>query len=258
MFFCNIWPRQTFHPIFFGSVIEATGFAVLAWATSTRNATTVNVMMAIAGAGTGLRFMPNALHASGIWRTRIASVMALLSFSLLFGGTLAIAIMSSVFYNKFAAALAGMQVEAGTRVLNPHNTQSLQGIHALPPAVQLVVREHAARAVMWSFISVLPLMGLSVVSALMLGNVWISPKKKIAGGEKSTGAVIYSSYLLALFTVSLDDLLSMDIANMIQGTLKARKSPLDTTENVVEQKNAEQDASEPEKKNKADAVSGPS
>jgi hypothetical protein len=204
MFICNIFPRQTFYPLFLGSIIEATGFALLAWATSTRNGTVVSVMMAVAGAGTGLRFMPNTLHAAGIWRKKLAAAMSLMDFALPFGGTLSIAIMSAVFYNKFAAALADMNVDstAGTGVLNTHNTNSLQGIDSLPPAVQDIVRQKAAKAVMWSFISVLPIMACSVLAATMLGNVWIKPKN-VTSGQASKGEVMYSPYLVALFTVSL-------------------------------------------------------
>lgn len=203
MFMCNFFPRQTFFPIFIGCIVEATGFSVLAWATSTRKSALVSVMMAISGAGTGLRFMPNTLHAAGVWPTRLASVMSLMDFTLPFGGTLAIAIMSAVFYNKFAQSLNSLGGVVGQTVggVSAHNkTQSLQGINSLPPEIQNIVREKAARAVMWSFISVLPVMGLSILAATVLGNVWIRPKSN--NGEESHAAIIYSSYLLAAFTVS--------------------------------------------------------
>jgi hypothetical protein len=107
-----------------------------------------------------------------------------------------------VFYNKFAAALASLNTGLVIGNAGPHSTQSLQGIHSLPPAAQTALREKAAKAIMWSFVSVLPLMGLSVLAALMLGNVWINPKKK-KEQQDSSGAVIYSSYLIALGSVSL-------------------------------------------------------
>lgn len=144
--------------------------------------------------------MPNTLHGAGIWRERIAAVMSLMDFALPFGGTLAIAIMSSVFYNKFTTSLGALSDQVGASNITSHSTQSLQGIDALPPAAQDFVRQKAAHAVMWSFISVIPIMGLSVTAAMMLGNVWIKPKKSI-DGKRSKGAVLYSSYLLALITV---------------------------------------------------------
>lgn len=200
MFLCNVFPRQTFYPLFLGSAIEAAGFSVLAYATKTRNSTLVSVMMAISGGGSGVRMMPNTLHAAGIWRDRIASVMSLMDFALPFGGTLAIAVMSSVFYNKFAASLVSMNVGNTVSATSRNSTQSIQGINSLPVATQNIIRDNAAHAVMWSFISVLPIMGLSVAAASMLGNVWIKPKKT-TGGKQSKGAVLYSSYLLALLTV---------------------------------------------------------
>jgi hypothetical protein len=203
MFLTNFWPMQTFWPIWFGSIIETVGFAVLAWATKTRNSTLVSVFMAVAGAGTGVRFMPNSLHAAGVWPTRLASIMSLMDFALPFGGTLGIAIMSAVFYNKFDGSLTADAQDAS--FVNAHNTtQSVQGINSLPPNVQDLVRNQAAHAVMWSFISIMPLMALSVVGATVLGNVWIRPKNP-ANEEEARGAVIYSSYLGALFTVSFCD-----------------------------------------------------
>jgi hypothetical protein len=202
MFACNVFPRQTFYPLFLGSAIEAAGFSVLAYATKTRNSTLVSVMMAIAGGGSGLRMMPNTLHAAGIWPDRIAAVMSLMDFAFPFGGTLAIAVMSSVFYNKFAASLVSMDVGNTVSATSRNSTQSIQGINSMPASTQNIIRDNAAHAVMWSFISVLPLMGLSVAAATMLGNVWIKPPKS-ADNQQSKGAVIYSSYLLALFTVGL-------------------------------------------------------
>ena len=32
MYLCNVYPRQTFHPLLLGSVIEAVGVGMLAWA----------------------------------------------------------------------------------------------------------------------------------------------------------------------------------------------------------------------------------
>jgi MFS family permease len=225
MFMCNFFPRQTFYPIFIGSVVEATGFAVLAWATSTRKSALVSVMMAISGGGTGLRFMPNTLHAAGVWPTRLAAVMSLMDFALPFGGTLAIAIMSAVFYNKFDNYLNGLGAAVGQAAsgASAHNkTQSLQGIASLPLEIQDLVRQKAARSVMWSFISVLPLMGLSVAAASVLGNVWIKPKAKV-GGEESHGAIIYSSYIAAVVTVSATIQTEFHVLTLSRANLRHEK-----------------------------------
>lgn len=61
MLLCNTWPRQTFLPLFLGSIVEAVGVGMLAYALYFENTPTIYGMMALTGAGTGLRFMP------GMW-----------------------------------------------------------------------------------------------------------------------------------------------------------------------------------------------
>jgi len=202
MFLCNIFPKQTFYPLFIGTTLEAAGFGVLVYATRQRSSTLVSVMLAVAGGGSGLRLMPCTLHAAGIWRDRIAAVMSMMDFALPFGGTLAIAIMSSVFYNKFASFLVSVNTAGAFSATSHNSTQSLQGIDSLPLNVQHTIREDAAHAVMWSFASILPIMAISVAAASCLGNIWIAPQK-LQDNQQSKGAVLYSSYLWALLTVSL-------------------------------------------------------
>lgn len=59
MFMCNVYPRKTFYPLLFGSILEAVGLGVLAWALYAGHLPTIFGMMALTGAGTGLRFMPS-------------------------------------------------------------------------------------------------------------------------------------------------------------------------------------------------------
>jgi len=58
MYFCNAWPRKTWFPLMIGSVIEAVGIGVLCYALWSDHLPTIFGMMALTGAGTGLRFMP--------------------------------------------------------------------------------------------------------------------------------------------------------------------------------------------------------
>lgn len=58
MFMCNVYPRKTFVPLALGSIVEAVGVGILAYALWTEHTSTVFGMMALTGAGTGLRFMP--------------------------------------------------------------------------------------------------------------------------------------------------------------------------------------------------------
>ncbi|KAI1780472.1 major facilitator superfamily domain-containing protein [Hypoxylon cercidicola] len=84
MFFCNVWPRQTFLPLVLGSMIEAVGIGMLPWALYFEYIPAIYSMMVLTSTGTGLRFTP------------VISVMAVATT---FGGTMALTIMSNVFNN---------------------------------------------------------------------------------------------------------------------------------------------------------------
>lgn len=59
MFMCNVYPKKTFYPIWLGSIIEALGVGLLAWALWSEHKPTIFGMIALTGTGTGLRFMPS-------------------------------------------------------------------------------------------------------------------------------------------------------------------------------------------------------
>lgn len=194
---CNVYPRQTFYPLFIGTVVENTGIAALAYAVKARDETLVNVMMAIAGAGTGMRFMPSNLHLAGMFRDRLAPVYSLLRFAMPFGGTLALTVMGSVFQNQMSAYFGSSSVISASGTSNStspsngtsfnlHNQASLDLISTLPPAQQEAIRSQGATATMWAFISIIPILGLSLLASLFLGNVWIS-KKSSSSGTKANG-----------------------------------------------------------------------
>lgn len=215
MFACNIWPAQTFAPLSVGTLIETVGVALLTWAVTTRNLPLINGMMAVAGAGTGLRFMPSSLHAAGLWPDKIAPAMSIMRFCLPFGGTLALTIMGSVFNNKMASIFhPSDQPQIGGFDIN--SSQSLDDISKLPPGVQEHIRNTAKDAVMWAFISIMPIMAISFVTGIFLGNVWIKKGSgKSADQSRQDGPappaddeediesneVVYVSYLWALITV---------------------------------------------------------
>ncbi|KAL1970569.1 hypothetical protein VTN77DRAFT_4213 [Rasamsonia byssochlamydoides] len=218
IYMCNIWPAQTFPPLSLGTIEETVGLAVLAWAVSARNTRVVNGMMVLAGAGTGSRFMPASLHIAGVWPERIASAMSLLRFALPFGGTLGLTIMGSVFNNKLAS-ISGLAAGGLGNNFSVHNTQSLSAIADLPPAAQEVIRSTGKDAVMWAFISIMPIIGISLVTGLFLGNVWIKPTaqqaRHVEDGDTAAAAdadesdtrhseVIYVPYLYALVKVGIN------------------------------------------------------
>ena len=102
-------------------------------------------------------------------------------------------------------ALDGLNVSGGGASGNtPPNLAVLDG---LPADVKEQVQRAAAKAVMWSFVSILPFMGLSILAAVFLGNVWIGmPEKRDESGkvvkEEVRGMVLYGVYLWNLVRVS--------------------------------------------------------
>jgi hypothetical protein len=215
-YLCRVWPRQTFSPLVIGSVVEGVGLALLTYSISVRNQTLVKVFLGVAGAGTGLRFMPVVLHAAGTWSTRIPSMQSLLSFMLPLGETIGISMMGAVFSNKLNTGLASIANRTPGLELSPSSIQNLDVLNSLAPATKMDIKNAAAKAVMWSLVSVLPFVGLSIIASTMLGNVWIGKAAEKGeegkpGQQEEKGKVMYGMYLPALLT----------------GTLGAQKEELD-------------------------------
>lgn len=99
MFMCNVYPRKTFYPILVGTIIEGVGVGVLAFALWQEHKATIFGMMALTGAGTGMRFMPTSLHVKGFFPRHIATVLSLMAVALPFGGTFILTVMATVFNN---------------------------------------------------------------------------------------------------------------------------------------------------------------
>ncbi|RDW83052.1 MFS general substrate transporter-15 [Coleophoma crateriformis] len=162
IFMCNQFPRKTFPPLMLGSVIEAVGITVLAWALSQGHSATIYGLMALTGVGTGLRFMPGSLHAIGFFPNNIASVISMMAFAVPFGGTVGMTVMNSVFNNKSGLGSGG---SIATYTTN-----------------QQVDLEKVKMAIVWSFVALVPFMWLCVLAAAGLGNVDITGLN-LAGGE---------------------------------------------------------------------------
>jgi hypothetical protein len=229
MFLCNVWPAQTFYPLFIGSIVEGVGLSALAWAVSVRNVTLVKVFLAVSGGGTGFRFMPVVLHAAGIWSTRVPAMQSLLSFMLPFGETIGISMMGAVFSNKLELFLSQIP-RLGEDGLSG-GLSNLAALNSLPLALKDDVQGAAAKAVMWAIIAVLPFVGLSIVASVFLGNVWIGRvAKKNSGGDKNgnhnknedaaKGYVMYGCFLRAFLT----------------GSVRANKQELDVDQQEAERK----------------------
>jgi hypothetical protein len=171
---CNVYPRQTIWPLLLGTAVETGAVGALSWAISARRKTAMDVLISVAGFGTGIRFMPENLHLKGMYRDRIAVNLGLLSFAGPFGGTIALTVMGSVFQNKMSAYFAAGSGGGGGSGFDLNSPAALDAISDLPPEELELFRAAAADAVSWSFISLLPFLGISIIAALMLGNVWIS------------------------------------------------------------------------------------
>ncbi|KAL4947870.1 major facilitator superfamily domain-containing protein [Aspergillus filifer] len=180
---CNTIPAQTFHPLALGTILETLGIAFVTYGIHTQNTTVLNGMMALAGAGTGIRMMPATLHATGVWPDRIAAALSLLRFAMPFGGTLGITIMGSVFNNKLASGIASIPGVSGGDTVSAEDiahggTDSLGFIADLPSSLQEAVRLKGRDAII-------------LVTGLFLGNVWIKKKRR-------ESEVIYVPYLYAV------------------------------------------------------------
>lgn len=98
-FMCNRWPRHTFPCVFLGTIIEAIGVGLLAYALYIEDKGFIYGMMAVVGCGSGMRFMASPLHGIGLFKNLRASVIALMALAVPFGGTVGLTIMAAVFNN---------------------------------------------------------------------------------------------------------------------------------------------------------------
>ena len=166
-----MWPKETFWPLFFGSTLEPLGVGMLAWALRNGRVSLVDGMLGFAGVGTGLRVMPRLLHTVGLRSRFKARGLAIMSFTQIFGGTVGIAIMGSVFNNKLSQYVFGMAH------INRHDTSSIGNINVLPPALQAQVRAVVNDAVFWAYVAILPFLSLAGALAFLLGSVKITAQK---------------------------------------------------------------------------------
>ncbi|KAH8660226.1 major facilitator superfamily domain-containing protein [Xylariales sp. PMI_506] len=134
----NVWPRQTFPVLLFGSITSAVSMTVMVWAIHEKSTTVLYIMTALAGHGIGIRMNPASIHGLAYFPTMTASISCLLSFAMPFGGLVGLTIMSAVFNNK-----------SGVNQEDPKN------------------------GIMWAFISILPFSWLAIFATTFLGNVWL-------------------------------------------------------------------------------------
>lgn len=96
MYMCNVYPAQTFPPLFLGTgLVVPISLGVLTHALDIRNEGFIVGMMALSGFGNGMNIMPVPLHAIARKPKQLANVVATLQFFDPLGGTVALAVMIS-------------------------------------------------------------------------------------------------------------------------------------------------------------------
>lgn len=134
---------MTWPAVFFGTLIEALGIPLVAWAMKTEDKATIYGMMALVGSGVGLRMMASPLQAVGMFRKNRAAVIGLLTLAIPLGGTMGTTIMSTVFNNTSS----GMDTDT-----------DFSAIRKLPAAEQSIAKHNAKMGLFWAFIAITPLM----------------------------------------------------------------------------------------------------
>ncbi|KAF5714907.1 major facilitator family transporter [Fusarium globosum] len=180
-FMCNKWPRMTFPCIFLGTLTEAVGLGVLAWAIYANRLSVIYGMMALVGCGSGMRFMASPLHGIGLFRHLRASVIGLMAVAIPFGGTIGLTIMSTVFNN--------------TSGLDSHSDFSSAHSSTGGAADEQAVHQ-AKMGVVWAFVAITPLVALAFPITWFIGNVKLGQGPP--GEDGPTDIVVKGSYLLKL------------------------------------------------------------
>lgn len=199
MYMCNKYPLQTYPPLFLGTVVTVpVSLGMLTHALEIRNEGLILGMMAMSGFGYGICIMPVPLHAIARKPKQLASVVATLQFFDPLGGTVALAVMSSVLNNKVGGTgIGGLLEGAGRRESSTTGAGGPEGerlvgnvLDKLTPEMQEHVKSVVKEGVRWAFIAILPLMVVAAVLCLGLGNVDIDLRKlddRVAEQERIEG-----------------------------------------------------------------------
>ncbi|KAF8422725.1 major facilitator superfamily domain-containing protein [Tirmania nivea] len=175
MYMCNVYPAQTFPPIFLGTgLVIPIALGLLTHALNIRAEGFILGMMAMSGFGSGITIMPVPLHAIARKPKQLANIVATLQFFDPLGGTVALAIMSSVLNNKVGGSGIGDLVEGSGRRGSSSNGNIMD---KLTPEDLEVVKHAVKEGVRWAFLSILPIVVLAGILTWGLGNVNIDLKK---------------------------------------------------------------------------------
>jgi hypothetical protein len=189
---CNIRPRQTFFPLFLGTILEPLGITILAIALRGDNLKLTYGMLAMTGVGTGIRFMPGTLHGVGYFPKQISSIISLMSLSTSLGGAISTTLLLNIFNNTIRTSDSNLAVMFTS-------SSSFEAIAALPPAVQAAFRSDARRGIVLGFFALSAFAWLGCIAMMGLGNVKIGQG---ADGEeaKREDEIVKGSYVVSFLT----------------------------------------------------------
>lgn len=186
MYFCNIWPRQTWLPLVLGTIIEPAGITVLAIALRGDKLAVIFTMLGVTGAGTGIRFMPGTLHGVGYFPQNISSIISLMTIAMPLGGIFAMTLMFTIFNNHMRSSGVNLTTAVGSQKYS-----SLTLINKLPSDSQDYVREQAREGIVLAFLALCGFLWVSVFAVLAMGNVWIGDGERgNKGREEGEGGVM--------------------------------------------------------------------
>jgi hypothetical protein len=193
---CNTNPRQTFFPLFLGTILEPLGITILAIALRGDNLKLIYGMLALTGIGTGIRLMPGTLHGVGYFPTQVSSIVSLMSLANSLGGAISTTLLLNIFNNTIRTSSTDI---GGSST----SGSSIEAIAALPPALQAAFRSDARRGIVLGFFALSAFAWLGCVAMMGLGNVKIG--QGVEGEEgKRDDEVIEGSYIVSLIMGTKD------------------------------------------------------
>ncbi|KAG9239508.1 major facilitator superfamily domain-containing protein [Amylocarpus encephaloides] len=196
-YFCNKRIRQTFWPLFTGTIIEPLGITLLAVGMRNGNLPLVYGMLVLTGVGSGIRFMPGTLHAVGYFPQSVATIVSLMSLSLSLGGAISTTLLMNIFNNTIRTSANSIDVHSVS-------STSFSVIEALPEEEQHAFKNDAKQGIFLGFLAVSAFAWLGCVAVMGLGNIKISigpesESENMREGRNENGDVIVKgSYVMSL------------------------------------------------------------
>ncbi|KAF9237186.1 MFS general substrate transporter [Melanogaster broomeanus] len=172
--------RQPVYPIVLGSVIMTVGVGLIQMAVQRNMQAEVNGFMAMAGVGVGLTASPLVIQARFTKPDHVAIVNAMLLFFRSLGGTVGLAqcftvmnakVNSYILNQVSTGALSGSDLASLVGLLESGGLSSVTTLDGLPTAVDTVIREAFRTAVRWSFISLIPWLGVACILSVFLSKI---------------------------------------------------------------------------------------